>query len=80
MKNIDSRSAPTPEPPLEPLAVTLVKAAEAIGSSTKTVTRLVAAGKLEAVKSGAKTLIVWPSMKRYVASLPAATFASKRAG
>ena len=40
------------------------------GLSESTILRLVAAGRLRAVKSGARTLIFWETVEAYLASLP----------
>lgn len=58
----------------EPLGVKPIEAGRLIGESRNTVYRLLAAGKLRAVKRGASTLVLTDSIHEYFASLPAASF------
>jgi excisionase family DNA binding protein len=62
---------------VERLAVKPHEAALMIGESRSTIYRLIHAGKLEAVKRGVTTLVLVPSIHRYLASLP--PFASRAA-
>jgi hypothetical protein len=78
-----SNSNPTPpsagSPP--PIAAGVGKTSELYGWSRSEIYRLLASGKLKAVKSGRITLILIESADRYLASLPPATFrAPKIAG
>ena len=57
-----------------PLVVKPTEAARLIGESRNTVYRLLAAGKLRAVKRGTSTLVVTDSIDEHMASLPAAIF------
>ena len=54
------------------LAYTILDAAKASGLGRTTLYELIAAGKIEARKAGARTLIPADSLRRYIASLPAA--------
>jgi excisionase family DNA binding protein len=54
------------------LAYTILEAAKASGLGRSTVYELIGAGKLEARKAGNRTLIPAESLRRYIASLPAA--------
>jgi excisionase family DNA binding protein len=58
----------------EPLGVKPLEAGRLIGESRNTVYRLLAAGKLRAVKRGTTTLVLMDSIHEHMASLPAATF------
>jgi excisionase family DNA binding protein len=58
----------------EPFGVKPTEASRLIGESKNTVYRLLAAGKLRAVKRGTTTLVLMDSIREHVASLPAATF------
>ncbi len=58
----------------EPLGVKPGEAGRLIGESRNTVYRLLASGKLRAVKRGTSTLVLMDSIREYFASLPAATF------
>jgi excisionase family DNA binding protein len=58
----------------EPFTVTIREAARVSGLSRSEIYRRLAAGDLKAIKSGARTLVLMESMKRYLASLPAAQF------
>ena len=57
--------------PLEPFAVSIKDAARCLGVSEWTVKQYVREKKLDAVKAGCRTLIVYKSMKRLFRSLPA---------
>jgi excisionase family DNA binding protein len=54
------------------LAYTILDAAKASGLGRTTIYALIAAGRLEARKAGARTLIPADSLRRYLASLPPA--------
>ena len=62
----------------EPLLVTIREAVRLSGLSRTEIYRRLAAGSLEARKSGTRTLIVWASLKACVDALPAATFRGPR--
>ena len=64
----------------ERLGVKPVEAGRLIGESRNTVYRLLAAGKLHAVKRGTSTLVLMDSIREHMASLPPATFGADRAG
>ncbi len=55
---------------LEPLALPPLAAARFLGESKRTVSRLIAAGKIVARKDGVRTLVDVKSLKAYYASLP----------
>ena len=59
---------------LTPVAAGVGKTSELYGWSRSEIYRLLAAGKLSAVKSGRSTLILINSADRYLASLPPASF------
>jgi len=56
----------------DPILVPLNEAAAAIGRCRRSVYDLIAAGAIDAVKSGRSTLVVFKSLKQYADSLPAA--------
>jgi excisionase family DNA binding protein len=62
-----------------PLAVTIHEAVRVSGLSRSELYRRLADGKVRAVKSGSRTLILMDSLRAYVASLPAATFRAPKA-
>lgn len=64
--------APVDPPTLEPLAVSAREAARLTGLSRSRVYELIAAGELEAVRSGARILIKLESVRTWFASLPEA--------
>jgi excisionase family DNA binding protein len=64
---------------LAPLGVKTVEAGRLIGESRDTVYRLLAAGKLRAVKRGTSTLVLMDSIREHMAGLPPATFGAGRA-
>ena len=66
------------EAALEPLAITVEQTSRLTNESKTTVYDLVAAGELEAVKSGRKTLILYESVKRRLAGLPRVKLTRKR--
>jgi excisionase family DNA binding protein len=57
-------------PAVERLAVKPLEAAQMLGESRSTIYRLIHAGQLDAVKRGSTTLVLVPSIRRYLASLP----------
>jgi hypothetical protein len=59
---------------LEPILLPIDRAADMIGKCRRSVYQLIASDQLEAVKSGRNTLVVYESIKRYAAGLPAAKF------
>jgi Helix-turn-helix domain len=63
----------------ERLGVKPVEAGRLIGESRNTVYRLLAAGKLHAVKRGTSTIVLMDSIRSHMASLPPATFGADRA-
>ena len=60
-------------------AVKPLEAGRLIGESRNTVYRLLAAGKLRAVKRGASTIVLMASIRQHMASLPPAMFGADRA-
>jgi excisionase family DNA binding protein len=52
------------------IALSPAAAAAALGLSKRTISRLIAAGTLEARKAGKRTLVDAASLRRYYASLP----------
>ena len=57
-------------PTIEPLALSPRDAADCLSVSKRTVSNLIAAGKIEARKNGTRTLVDVASLKTYYASLP----------
>ena len=57
-----------------PLAVTIPEATRVSGLSRSELYRRLADGKVRAVKSGARTLILMDSLRAHLESLPSATF------
>jgi excisionase family DNA binding protein len=64
--------------PLEPLAISVDETARVISHSRSSVYKLRAAGHLQAVKSGTKTLILYSSVKQWLASLQPAPVKTPR--
>ena len=60
-------------PAIEPLALSPRDAADCLSVSKRTVSNLIAAGKIEARKNGTRTLVDVASLKTYYASLPLKT-------
>ena len=58
---------------IEPLALSPRDAADCLSVSKRTVSNLIAAGKIEARKNGTRTLVDVASLKTYYASLPLKT-------
>ena len=61
-------------PRTETLSAGINETGRLTGFSRSELYRLLADGKLRAVKSGSRTLILMESVRQYLASLPAATF------
>ena len=57
-------------PAIEPLALSPRDAADCLSVSKRTVSNLIADGKIEARKNGTRTLVDVASLKTYYASLP----------
>jgi hypothetical protein len=62
---------------IEPFLVSIPQTCQYIGRCTATVYELIGAGELDAKKSDGRTLVTMASIKRYVASLPAADIAPR---
>jgi excisionase family DNA binding protein len=60
-------------PTLEPLALSPLDAAAHLSISKRTLSRLIAAGKIAARKDGVRTLVDVASLKAYYAALPLKT-------
>jgi excisionase family DNA binding protein len=60
-------------PVIEPLALSPRDAADCLSVSKRTVSNLIAAGKIEARKNGTRTLVDVASLKTYYANLPLKT-------
>ncbi len=60
-------------PAIEPLALSPRDAADCLSVSKRTVSNLIAAGKIEARKNGTRTLVDVASLKTYYANLPLKT-------
>jgi excisionase family DNA binding protein len=58
---------------LEPLTVTVQEARRLTGLGNTTLYRLIGEGKLRTVKVGARTLVIYPSLKLLLESAPAAS-------
>jgi hypothetical protein len=58
----------------QPILVSVDRVSDMIGKCRRSVYQLIATDKLEAVKAGRNTLVVFDSVKRYVESLPPARF------
>ena len=56
---------------LQPILVPISQASAIIGKCRRGIYQLIATGQLKAVKSGRNTLVVYESLKEYVANLPA---------
>jgi hypothetical protein len=65
--------------PTSPLAVTIQEAVRISGLSRSELYRRLSDGKVRAIKSGARTLIVMDSLRTHLASLPTATFRAPKA-
>jgi excisionase family DNA binding protein len=63
---------------LQPLALSPVAAAQFLSISKRTLSRLVAAGKIVARKDGSRTLVDVASLKAYYASLPVKAVAPRK--
>ena len=72
---VETQGAPAPSVRvMEPLAVSVTEACRISGLSRSELYRRMAAGQIEARKSGARTLVLVASLKAHLASLPAAAF------
>jgi excisionase family DNA binding protein len=58
---------------LEPLAVTVKEAGRLTGLGHTTLYRLIGEGKLRTTKVGARTLVMFPSIKALLENAPAAS-------
>jgi excisionase family DNA binding protein len=56
----------------DPILIPLNEAASVIGRCRRSLYDLIAAGAIDAVKSGRSTLVVYDSLKQYADSLPTA--------
>jgi hypothetical protein len=65
--------------PPEPWAIPIMEAVRLSGLSRSEIYKRMAAGQIEAIKSGSRTLVLMPSLKAHVASLPRAEFRTSRA-
>lgn len=59
---------------LKPIAAAIPRACHISGLSRSEIYRRLATGDIQAVKSGARTLILMDSLRAHLANLPAATF------
>jgi excisionase family DNA binding protein len=67
----DRRSSEAPGASLmEPLAVRVIEAARLTGESRSSIYRSIRKGELDALKSGAATLVTVASIKRRLSNLP----------
>jgi predicted DNA-binding transcriptional regulator AlpA len=57
---------------IEPLTLTVEQTVQATGESRSKIYELIGTGEYEAKKAGSRTLIVYASIKRRIAALPAA--------
>jgi hypothetical protein len=80
LNNRDRRNLSGADPEVERLAVSIPDATIISGLSRSEIYRQLAAGDIRAVKAGARTLILMDSLRAHLASLPPATFRTKRAG
>jgi excisionase family DNA binding protein len=62
-----------------PLALTIHEAVRISGLSRSELYRRLSDGKVRAVKSGSRTLILMDSLQAHLANLPAATFRAPKA-
>jgi hypothetical protein len=63
-----------------PLALTIHEAVRVSGLSRSELYRRLADGKVRAVKSGARTLVLMDSLRAHLASLPPASFRAPHSG
>jgi hypothetical protein len=71
-------AAAVSEAPLPPILVSIPQASAMIGRGTQAIYDLIGGGKIRAVKSDGRTLIVVESLHEYAASLPPARVAPPR--
>lgn len=64
---------------IDPLAVPIPEAVRLSGISRSELYRRLATGQVRAVKSGARTLIVWASLQAHIDGLPPAEFRAPKA-
>ena len=57
-----------------PVTATIADTTRLTGMTRWEIHRLLAAGRLRAVKSGSRTLVLWESVRAHLASLPPATY------
>ena len=69
----------TTTPRVEPIALPPNEAASISGISRSELYRRMAAGQIQAVKSGRTTLVLMDSLRAHLASLPPAIFRQKAA-
>ena len=70
---------PTHTYSIEPIAVPIPAASQISGLSRSAIYRELGAGRLRAVKQGARTLVLVDSIRGYLAGLPEARFRSTAA-
>ncbi len=58
---------------LEPLTVTVQEARRLTGLGNTTIYKLIGQGKLRVTKIGARTLVIYPSLKSLLENAPAAS-------
>jgi excisionase family DNA binding protein len=63
---------------IEPIAAPIPDVSRVSGLSRSEIYRCLSNGRLEAIKSGSRTLILMDSVRAYLASLPRATFRSPK--
>jgi hypothetical protein len=63
---------------LSPILVSIPQACAMIGRGTQAIYDLIGAGKIQAVKSDGRTLVVVESLHKYAKQLPAAKIAPPR--
>jgi hypothetical protein len=64
---------------IAPLAVTIPEAVRLSGLSRSELYRQLSEGRIQARKSGTRTLIVWASLQAHVEALPRAEFRTPKA-
>ena len=72
-------SKPIAEDGVQPLTVTIHEAVRLSGLSRSELYRQLSTGRVQARKSGARTLIVWASLQTHINGLPLATFRTPKA-
>jgi len=61
---------------IQPILIPINQASAIIGKCRRGIYQLIAGNQIKAVKAGRSTLVVYDSLKQYVASLPVAKFKS----